>query len=70
MYWEVIWIPKGETRASIDRSVEVCLEVKSDKSKYRCGRLTSFFEYEMPYEKGIYLAAPVYVAVSSPECRA
>jgi hypothetical protein len=24
-----------------------------------CGKLTSFFEYEMPYEKGSYLAAPV-----------
>jgi hypothetical protein len=23
--------------------------------KYRCGKLTSFFEYEMPYEKGSYL---------------
>jgi hypothetical protein len=23
-----------------------------------CGKLTSFFEYEMPYKKGSYLAAP------------
>jgi hypothetical protein len=23
-----------------------------------CGKLTSFFEYEMPYEKRSYLAAP------------
>jgi hypothetical protein len=23
-----------------------------------CGKLTSFFEYEMPYEKGSYLATP------------
>jgi hypothetical protein len=23
-----------------------------------CGNLTSFFEYEMPYEKGSYLATP------------
>jgi hypothetical protein len=27
-------------------------DINMDIPIYRCGKLTSFFEYEMPYEKG------------------
>jgi hypothetical protein len=44
-----------------DQEVERMRELRCLGSAIRCGKPTSFFEYEMPYKKEVSLLHPVFL---------